>query len=822
VSYDPGAHFQSLGAGATATDTFSYTMKDSGGVERSATVTLTITGVNDGPVALADTGNAVEDGGAVIVDVLANDTDVDAGDTKTLVSLDATGTVGAISIVDGKVSYDPGTHFQSLGAGATATDTFSYTMKDSAGALSTASVTMTITGVNDAPVALADSGNATEDGAAVIIDVLANDTDVDAGDTQTLVSLNTTGTVGSASIVDGKVSYYPGAHFQSLGAGATATDTFSYTMKDSGGVERSATVTMTITGVNDGPAAVADTGNAVEDGGAVTVDVLANDTDVDAGDTKTLVSVDATGTVGAISIVDGKVSYDPGAHFQSLGAGATATDTFSYTMKDSAGALSTASVTLTITGVNDAPVALADAGNATEDGAAVIVDVLANDTDVDAGDTQTLVSLNTTGTVGSASIVDGKVSYYPGAHFQSLGAGATATDTFSYTMKDSGGVERTAAVTMTITGVNDGPVAVADTGNAVEDGGAVIINVLANDTDVDAGDTKTLVSVDATGTVGAISIVDGKVSYDPGTHFQTLGVGATATDIFSYTMKDSAGVEQTATVTMTINGTNDGPVAHGDTASVQEKASVTINVLANDTDIDAGDVKTIASVDHTSALGGTVSISNGALQYTANAETFDLLGNGQSVTDTLTYTTKDASGAASSATVTVTVTGVADGANIMGTVKSDTGSTALTGTALDEAIYGNNGDDQLFGNGGSDHLFGENGEDTLNGGTGIDFLDGGNGKDVLIGGKGSDFLTGGNGNDVFVFDNTSVSTDVDVITDFNVGNDSLQLLNGLSITALNKVDFNHDGVFDTELVLSNGSHVELLGVSGITSPGTLL
>jgi hypothetical protein len=63
---------------------------------------------------------------------------------------------------------------------------------------------------------------------------------------------------------------------------------------------------------------------------------------------------------------------------------------------------------------------------------------------------------------------------------------------------------------------------------------------------------------------------------------------------------------------------------------------------------------------------------------------------------------------------------------------------------------------------------------------------------------------------------------VDVITDFNVGNDSLQLLNGLSITALNKVDFNHDGVFDTELVLSNGSHVELLGVSGITSPGTLL
>jgi VCBS repeat-containing protein len=822
VSYAPGANFQSLGAGATGNDSFTYTMRDNGGLQSTATVNMTITGVNDAPVAVADFALAPQNT-PVVIDVLGNDTDVDAGDTKTLVSVNSTGTVGTVSIVNGKAVYDPGTHFQSLpSGGAFGHDSFTYTMKDSAGALSTASATVTIIGANDAPVALADSGTATEDGGAVIVDVLANDTDVDAGDFPTLLSVNGTGTVGSVSIVSGKVSYDPGAHFQSLGAGATALDTFTYTMRDNGGARSTATVTMTITGTNDGPVAVADAGNAVEDGGAVTLNVLANDTDVDAGDTRTLVSVNATGTVGAASIVDGKVSYDPGAQFQSLGAGATVTDTFSYTMKDSAGALSTASATLTITGVNDAPVALADTGTATEDGAAVIINVLANDTDVDAGDTQTLVSVNTVGTVGSASIVDGKVSYDPGAHFQSLGAGATAIDTFTYTMKDSGGVERTATVTMTITGVNDGPVAVADTGNAVEDGGAVIINVLANDTDVDAGDTKTLVSVNAAGTVGAVSIVDGKVSYDPGTHFQTLGVGATATDTFSYTMKDSAGVEQTATVTMTIAGTNDGPVAHADTASVLEKASVTINVLANDTDIDAGDVKTIASVEHTSALGGTASIVNGALQYTANADTFDLLGNGQSVTDTLTYTMKDASGAVSSATVTVTVTGVADGANIMGTIKSDTGSTALVGTALDEAIYGNNGDDQMFGNGGSDHLFGENGEDTLNGGIGIDFLDGGNGKDVLIGGKGSDFLTGGLGNDVFVFNADSASTDVDVITDFNVGNDSLQLLNGLSITALNKVDFNHDGVFDTELVLSNGSHVELLGVSGITSPGTLL
>jgi VCBS repeat-containing protein len=349
-----------------------------------------------------------------------------------------------------------------------------------------------------------------------------------------------------------------------------------------------------------------------------------------------------------------------------------------------------------------------------------------------------------------------------------------------------------------------------------------VIDVLPNDTDVDAGDTKTLVSVNTAGTTGSVSIVDGKVSYDPGTNFQSLGAGATATDTFTYTMKDSAGVTSTATVTMAITGVNDAPVAVADSATVQEKQTVTINVLANDTDIDAGDVKLIASADSVSKLGGTVSIVNGALQYSASADTFDLLGLGQSVTDSFSYTMKDAKGALSSTTVTVKVMGVADGANIVGTVKDDAGTKALVGTALDEHIYGDNGSDELFGNGGSDHLFGENGEDTLDGGNGIDFLDGGNGKDVLIGGRGSDVMTGGEGNDVFVFNKDSLGTDVDVITDFKVGNDMLRLLDSLAIASTAKVDYNHDGVMDTELVLSNGTHIELLGVSNLANTGLLL
>jgi len=83
-------------------------------------------------------------------------------------------------------------------------------------------------------------------------------------------------------------------------------------------------------------------------------------------------------------------------------------------------------------------------------------------------------------------------------------------------------------------------------------------------------------------------------------------------------------------------------------------------------------------------------------------------------------------------------------------------------------------------------------------------------------------MTGSNGNDVFVFNKDSTSRDVDLITDFNLGNDTLQLLDGLSIAGMSNVDCNHDGVMDTELVLSNGSHIELVGVSGLSNTAMLL
>src|SRR5205823_3126595 len=127
-------------------------------------------GANHAPLARSDTASTDEDT-AVVVNVLANDDDVD-GD---LVSITAVApSPHGTAVIDGdRVRYMPAPDFSG-------DDTFTYTIGDGRGGLATASVTVTVRPVNDPPVAMDDEASTTED-AAVLVDVLANDTDPESG-----------------------------------------------------------------------------------------------------------------------------------------------------------------------------------------------------------------------------------------------------------------------------------------------------------------------------------------------------------------------------------------------------------------------------------------------------------------------------------------------------------------------------------------------------------------------------------------------------------------------------------------------------------------
>jgi VCBS repeat-containing protein len=446
IHYDPGTVFDYLQQGQTASTGFSYTISDGHGGTANANVSVTITGVNDPPIAANDTVTTTEDTPTDII-VLANDSDPDAGTTLTVTGLNTTGLLGTASInPDKTIHYNPGTLFNYLQQGQTASTGFSYTISDGHGGTASAKVSLTITGVNDPPVAVKDSAT-TGENTAIDINVLGNDNDPDAGTTLTVTGLITTGLKGNATInSNNTIHYNPRTAFDYLAVGETGTTSFQYTISDGHGGTASATVNITVNGVNDSPTAASDSASTSEDS-ATNINVLANDHDPDTSDTLTVTGLNTTGLKGTANInPNNTIHYNPGTVFNYLQQGQTASTGFSYTISDGHGGTSSAKVSLTITGVNDPPVAVNDHYYTRPITFTVSAPgVLANDYDVDTGD-HLKASLILQPANGHLKLNgDGSFTYTPDSNF------SFGNDRFNYRVYDSlGAPSNTAWVTITV------------------------------------------------------------------------------------------------------------------------------------------------------------------------------------------------------------------------------------------------------------------------------------------------------------------------------------------------------------------------------------
>ena len=210
------------------------------------------------------------------------------------------------------------------------------------------------------------------------------------------------------------------------------------------------------TGANQAPAAADDTATTTEDA-AATIAVLGNDTDGD-GDALTIATVGSPAHGAATANPDGTIAYTPAANF-------SGPDSFSYTVSDGQGGVASALVQLTVTEVNDAPVAADDAAATSED-TPVAIAVLANDSD---GDSASLTPVIISGPAnGSLTIgADGSVTYAPAANFQ-------GTNSFTYKASDGVAQSGLATVTVTVAAVNDAPAAAGDSYSVDEDGTLVV------------------------------------------------------------------------------------------------------------------------------------------------------------------------------------------------------------------------------------------------------------------------------------------------------------------------------------------------------------
>jgi VCBS repeat-containing protein len=568
LRYDPAANFNGTATLTIATNDQGHTGVYGGPKTDTDNVSITVTSVNDQPVAVPDSATTADDTASEPIDVLANDTGL--GDGGITVSIFSQGTQGTATVNgDNTITYTPG-------ANASGTDSFTYRVTDANGSVSNAAlVSVTITPSNQAPVAVDDEGTTNED-VALIVEapgVLGNDTDEDGDDlTAEVVAGPSSGELTLNP--DGSYTYTPDPDF-------FGSDSFTYKTNDGTTDSNTATVTITVNAVNDPPDAVNDDASGTEDTD-LTIDpsdLLANDTDPD-GDTLTLVGV-SNPTGGSVSVNDdGDIVFTPAANLCG-----TDVATFDYTVDDGSGANNssdTATVTIDLTCENDAPVAADDAYSVNEDntltanGGTNPNGVLFNDTDAE--DDSLTATLGDNVDNGSLALNgDGTFTYTPNPNF-------FGEDSFTYTADDGNGGTDTATVAITVNAVNDPPT-ISDIANQEtdEDVSTGAINFTVGDVETAAGSLQVSGSSSNTTLVPNDNIVFGGTGADR-TVTITPADNEFGTATITVTVTDADGSTASDTFTLTVNSVNDDPVITSVTNNgpVNEGSPATITVTAND------------------------------------------------------------------------------------------------------------------------------------------------------------------------------------------------------------------------------------------------
>ncbi|UDY84140.1 tandem-95 repeat protein [Vibrio diabolicus] len=420
---------------------------------------------------------------------------------------------------------------------------FSYDIIDDDGGVINGNANLDIKPVNDAPIATNDAIQTDED-SQVVIDVLANDSDIE-GDDLSITSASVSEKQGIVEIVDGKLVFTPAENFN-------GDAEITYTVTD-GSLTDEATVKVTVNEVNDTPvieSSIADQ-TLAEDFTPYTIDLNTAFSDVDNVDSDLTFSVSGNSNI-QVAIVNGIATFTPTADWNG-------SEILTFTATDPSGESVSQTVNFTVAPVADI---VADKATVVED-TATIIKVLDNDT-FEGDDKVGSLDTNNGPANGTVSVnPDGSVTYTPNDNYH-------GTDSFTYIVT-SGGVSESTTVNVDVTPVNDAPVAEDDAATTQEDT-AVTIDVLPNDTDVD-DDTLSIESASVPKDQGTVGVVDGKLVFTPAENFNGDAE-------ITYIVTDSELTDE-AKVTVTVNPVNDAPTIKVDAVeSITEDAVNTDTVVA--------------------------------------------------------------------------------------------------------------------------------------------------------------------------------------------------------------------------------------------------
>jgi large repetitive protein len=639
VAQADGSVLYTPNAGFRGTDSFEYSAFD--GVTLSIRTPVSITvepPPNVAPIARPD-GAVTNEDTAVSIDVLANDTPGD-DDLLTITIVDVTGKGSAVVLADGRIHFTPNQDENGF-------TTITYRLDDGQ-ATSDAVVTVAIAPVPDAPVAYNDFFGVLH-ATPTVLDPLFYDYD---GDGDALVFTLVSGPLHGSFTPTGAGTflYTPDADY-------SGEDTVLYSLSDGALSSGIARITIQV-------AAAINTPPAAQDGTATTVeDTVLNDTlvflvqDVDRDPlTYSVVEGPAHGTL-VLNATTGAYVYTPNADY-------FGPDSFRYGASDG-DVRADATVRITVTSDNDAPVVANDAASTATD-TPVEVDVLANDYDPEGGALSLLITSAPQG--GNAVVTEnGLIRFTPAPDFE----GATS---LTYRATDAEGGQAEGALLITVVAPPNQPPSATDQSATIDEDTPLSGNLLDYASDPEGKKLAPRLTALPEHGLLAFESDTGKFTYTPAADFN-------GTDNFSFAVKDPKGAEAFATVAITITAVNDAPQARPDQAETPEETATSGNVLVNDRDADGQALSAyLAPGTATDTQLGVLSFApDGAWSFVPVPDT-----NGTVV---FTYFASDGA-TATSTTLTVVVGAVNDAPVATDAVATTNEDTVASGTLTATDIEG--------------------------------------------------------------------------------------------------------------------------------------
>lgn len=432
---------------------------------------------------------------------------------------------------------------------------FRYTVTDSYGLCSDASMSLNISAVNDAPTVLGETATGDEDTTLLFTTggLLANDSDIDNPQADLRIVSVDNAVHGAVSLhADGTIRFVPDVDY-------FGPAQFTYTVADGVGGFTVGLASLNIAPVNDAPRLADDAATLDEDTEArfTAAALLANDADIDNPHGDLTITAVGNASHGSVQWVDGEIVFTPDINFNGAAS-------FSYTVSDGVGGAggvdgvgglnseSQATVTLTFNPVNDAPVTNDELLWGKRDVSYTLTQaaLLANDIDVESPTASLRISAVSNAQHGTAVLnADGSVRFVPEAGYAGRGS-------FDYLVQDPEGATTTATAQIDFSHINTNPLATDDGFTGYED---IAFNItaaqlLVNDSDADnaAGDLRVAAVANAqNGTV--LLQADGSVRFVPVENFY-------GTASFQYQVADGDGGNTWATARLTVQSVNDAPV----------------------------------------------------------------------------------------------------------------------------------------------------------------------------------------------------------------------------------------------------------------------